>query len=229
MGFDIVPYLVEGFGTFSLVLIGCGTAAMMTSANDLAMFIVGLAFALILLILLVTIGIISGSNCNPVVSLALAFNQQISYFRMLGYWLAQLIGALIAGAVLYYIFGSGSTLGSSIGSLTYTDPWKAIVVEAIITFFFVVTILAVTNGNYGTAAPFIIALALGLAVMFGYNLTGGSANPFRSLAPAIYSGNTKNLYIYFIGPIIGACLAFFAVYIYYLFSGKSGKREAKVE
>lgn len=223
---NISPYIAEGFGTFSLVFVGCGVAAMMTPDNMSAMLIVGLAFALILLILLIIIGIISGCNCNPAVSLALALDGQITGMKMLGFWLAQLIGALIAGALLLYIFGTDSTLGSSIGSLTYTDPWKAIVVEMFITFFFVLTILAVTKGNYGATGFFVIALALGLAVMFGYNLTGGSANPFRSLAPALYSGNLGNIYIYFIGPILGAILAYVVLLIYYAMSGK-GKQKRK--
>jgi len=215
MTFDIMPYLAEGIGTFSLVFIGAGTAAMQAPDNQTAMLIVGLAFALILLVIIFVWAKVSGANVNPVVSLALAFDGRISYGKMAGYFIAQFIGAIVAGGLLLLVFGSDSNLGSTIGIFTESNPWKAVLIETIITFFFVLVILVVTaDTSYTSTGGFVIALTLGLGVMFGYNLTGGSLNPARSFGPALFSGNLDTIWIYFLGPTLGAVLAFL---VYLLF------------
>jgi aquaporin Z len=207
--FDIIPYIVEGIGTFSLVFVGAGTAALQASDNETSMLIVGIAFALILIVIIYAWGHISGAHVNPALSLAMAFDKRISYGRMVGYILVQFISAILAALLLLWIFGSESTLGSTIGSLTDDEPWKAVVVEMILTFFLVYIVLSVTkNPEYALLAGVIIGLALGIGVMFGYDLTGGSLNPARSFGPALVSGNLNNIWIYFLGPTLGAILAF---------------------
>ncbi len=209
MAFDIMPYLAEGIGTFALVFFGAGAAAMQAPDSQTAMIIVGLVFALILLAIIFIWGKLSGANVNPVVSIVLAFDGRISYAKMAGYILAQFIGCIVAGALLLYVFGSDSNLGSTIGVLTDTDPWKAVVIEIITTFVFVLTILVVTaDVGYAAIGGVVIALTLGLGVTFGYNLTGGSLNPFRSFGPALFSGNLNTIWIYFLGPFLGGILAF---------------------
>jgi aquaporin Z len=209
---SLKPYIIEGVGTFALVFIGCGTAAMMTPDNKVAMLIVAIAFALILMVIIYLWGSISGAHVNPVVSMAMALDGRISGGKMFGYWLAQFIGAILAAILLLYIFGNKSTLGSSIGYLTDTFPWKAVLIETIITFFLVYIILIVTandtNETIQKYAGIIIGATLGLGVLFGYLLTGGSMNPARSFGPALISNNMKNIWIYFVGPIAGSILAF---------------------
>lgn len=207
--FDIIPYIVEGIGTFSLVFVGAGTAALQASDNETSMLIVGIAFALILIVIIYSWGHLSGAHVNPALSLAMAFDKRISYGRMVGYILVQFISAILAALLLLWIFGSESTLGSTIGSLTDDEPWKAVVIEMILTFFLVYIVLSVTkNPEYALLAGVIIGLSLGIGVMFGYDLTGGSLNPARSFGPALVSGNLNNIWIYFLGPTLGAILAF---------------------
>lgn len=205
-------YIAEGVGTFALVFIGCGTAALMTNDNQAAMLIVAIAFALALMIIIYAWGILSGAHVNPVISLTMAFDGRISYGKMGGFWLAQFIGAILAATVLLYIFGSDSTLGSSIGSLTYTEPWKAVFVEAVITFFLVSVVLSIAPSHIAGIA---IGGTLGMGVLFGYLLTGGSMNPARSFGPALISGNLENIWIYFIGPLLGALVAYGLYYLFF--------------
>ncbi len=213
---QISPFFAELIGTFSLVFIGAGTAAMMKPDNQVAPLIVGVAFALILMIIIYAWGSISGANVNPVISIALALDNRITYTTMVIYWIAQFIGAILAGALLMFIFGKNSSLGSTIGSLTYDFPFKAVIVEAILTFFLVFVVLTVTadedfKGDQGLS----IGLTLGLGVLFGYNLTGGSLNPARSFGPALFSGNLNTIWIYFLGPFIGGVLAYLIYKVFY--------------
>lgn len=212
--FDIMPYFAEGIGTFALIFFGAGCAALQTPGNSNQMLTVGFVFALILFAIIAIWGDMSGANVNPVVSFVLALDQRISPATCGGYVLAQFIGCVFAGALLLYIFGSGSSLGYTSGSLTVKNPTKAVVVELILTFIFVLVILVVTApteencNNDTTNASAAIAFTLGLGVILGYTLTGGSLNPFRSLGPALFSGNLATIWIYFLGPIVGGLLAF---------------------
>jgi aquaporin Z len=164
---------------------------------------------LALIMIIYSWGLISGANVNPAISIAMACDGRISCGKMVGYWVFQFLGAILAAYVLLYIFGPDSTLGSSIGSLTYTEPWKAAVVEAFLTFFLVYIVLSIKSSHIAGIA---IGITLGMGVLFGYLLTGGSLNPARSFGPALVSGNLENIWIYFVGPIIGALVAY-AVYI----------------
>lgn len=204
---DYRPYITEFIGTFLLVFVGCGVAAMM-GKNPSASIATALAFGLGLLILVYAFALLSGANLNPAVSLGLAVDGRMSYGKMGGYWIAQFLGGIAAAALLLYLLGASSGLGASIGSLTGPAPWKAVLVEAIITFILVFTILVVTaNTGYAVISGVVIGLALFIAVLFGFYLTGGSANPARSLGPAMFTNNLSTVWIYFVGPLLGGLIA----------------------
>lgn len=211
--------LCEFLGTFTLVLIGAGAVALTTAQGG---SLVGSAFAfgLVLMSLFYTWGTFSGAHFNPAVSFGFAVAGRMSWGLMLGYWIAQFLGGIAAGALIAYFYGTGSGVGASVGSLTNTDQWKAFLVEAFLTFFLVITVLFVTRNPYiAIAAGLAIGLALTFGMLAGAPLTGGSMNPARSLGPAIFSNNMGSYWIYIAGPLVGALVA---ALVYKLFTTNFG-------
>ena len=215
-------FLAEFLGTFTLVFIGCGTAALATQAAvggkkngtkeygeiNSSLLVTAIAFGVALIVIVYMWGASSGAHVNPAVSLGFALTDQISYSTMGMYWIAQALGAIAAAALLAYLIGVESGLGASVGSLTYKFPWKAVIVEAILTFFLVSAIFAMTsNSNYTLVAGLVIGIALLMGVLFGGPLTGGSMNPARTLGPALFTNNMGSFWIYLIGPFLGATIA----------------------
>jgi aquaporin Z len=201
----------EFIGTFLLVFFGCGTAAV--THSDLN---TGIAFGLILIGLVYWFGPISGAHFNPAVTLALFMTGNISFIMLLLYWTGQFAGAILAAAFLNYLLGPNTGLGASVGEFTNTDALKAVLVEMTLTFMFVSVILAVVYQGIKTelVGGLVIGFALLLGVLTGYGLTGGSLNPARSLGPAIFTNNLNTVWIYFVGPFLGALIAVFFHYVF---------------
>lgn len=197
----------EFVGTFILVCIGCGVALTL-GGKDGAQFAIAAAFGIALLVIVYLFASISGANVNPAVSFGLAVTGQMTYNTMILYWIAQCAGAIAAAWLLFMLFGNSTGLGASVGSFTYTSPWKAVIIEAIITFILVLSIFAtLVSKKYVGVAGIAIGFALLIGVLFAINYTGGSANPARSLGPALFTGNMKSMWIYILGPLIGGGLA----------------------
>ena len=204
----------EFIGTFLLVFIGCGTAGLIAVKNN-NFLAIAVAFGLILAILVYMFGNIS-AGFNPAVSFAMAVDGQISASDMLMLWVAQIAGALAAAGLLAYLLGSTSSIGQSIGKFTTEAPWKAVTVETIITFILTITILIVGGDKkYAMVAGAAIGMALLLGVLYGGALTGGSMNPARSVAPFVFRQNLQYMWIYILGPFLGALIAVF-VYRYFV-------------
>lgn len=199
--------LAEFVGTFALVFIGAGAAAL-TLQQGGSLIGTAFAFGLVLMTMIYVMGSYSGANFNPAVSFGLALSGRMNWGVMLLYWLIQLIAGIAAAALILYFFGEASGVGATVGSLTNTDPWKAIFAEAVATFFLVLTVLFVTRKP---VLSLVAGIAIGLALTFGIiaigPLTGGSLNPARSLGPAIFSGNIGSYWIYIIGPLLGGLIA----------------------
>lgn len=124
------------------------------------------------------------------------------------YWIIQFIAGIAAAALIAYLFGTASGVGATIGTLTNTNAWGAVLAEAVATFTFVIVVLIVTRKPlYSLIAGVAIGLSLGIAILAIEPLSGGSANPSRSLGPAIFSGNLGTYWIYLIGPLLGAFVA----------------------
>jgi len=171
---------------------------------------------LTLMVLFYIFGTYSGAHVNPAVSFGFACAGRMSWWLMIGYWIAQIVGAIAAAALVMYFFGQDSGVGASVGSLTNTNAWEAVLVEAFLTFFLVLAILFVTaNPWLAIVSGIIIGAVLTFDMLAGYYLTGASMNPARSLGPAIFSNNLTTYWIYVVGPLIGALVA---AIVYWLLS-----------
>ena len=220
-------YFCEAIGTAVLVLFGCGTA-IITSGDIVP---TALAFGLSIIAMAYVIGNISGCHVNPAVSLAMLINKKITIKEFLFYVLAQVVGAFAGAGLLYLILnfseavvnaggietiGMG-TNGFGANSLLKINMWIAILVEVILTFVFVYTILGVTSDEKKSSiAGVVIGLTLTFVHILGIALTGTSVNPARSLAPAAIMAiigkveALKQVWVFIVAPFVGSALAAFA-------------------
>jgi aquaporin Z len=204
--------IAELFGTFTLVFVGAGTGALGIGG----LVGVALAHGLVIVAFAYAFGYISGAAFNPSVSLALFLTKRINLATALAYTAAQIIGGIIAAFILLYLIGGATGLGmTSLGNFTTPSgiaisisPLQGIICEAILTSFLVSTILHTTNPQNNTKiAGLAIGLSLSFSILVGGPLTGASLNLARSLGPAIAMGDLSQIWIYVVGPFIGAALA----------------------
>lgn len=202
-------YICELVGTFVLTLVGCGVAVV-TGANVVA---TSLAFGLTIVAMAYSIGNVSGCHINPAVSLSMLMTKKISVKEFVFYVIAQVIGAILAAAVLGVLLSSFKSLGANTygaeGQLA-TNVGIALLVEVILTFIFITAILGVTSKKENTAVVgIVIGLTLTLVHLLGISFTGTSVNPARSLGPAIFVGGTalKQVWVFIVAPLVGSLLA----------------------
>ena len=218
-------YLAECIGTATLVILGCGTAMLVgcDAVNGGGYILTALAFGLTIVAMAYSIGNISGCHINPAVSLGVLLSGGMSAGEFIGYVISQCVGALAGSGILALIFklgnvtdmtggfgsnGLGGVGGSAIAGL---------VVEIVLTFIFVIAILGVTSkkANHGSFGGLVIGLTLVVVHILGIGLTGTSVNPARSFGPALVallSGNSEPLaalWVFIVGPLVGAALAAF--------------------
>ncbi len=216
-------YVAEFLGTLTLVLFGCGTAVVCggftggTGAGYLGVVAIALAFGLAIVAAAYAIGDISGCHVNPAVSLAVLINGGMSAIDFVGYVISQILGAIAGSAILFavvkctggFLDGSGAN-GYGDASGVGLNLGGAFIVEIVLTFFFVMTILGVTrNGKTSHMAGIVIGLTLVLVHLIGIPLTGTSVNPARSLSAAIFGGTDalKQVWVFILAPLVGAVLA----------------------
>ena len=198
--------VAEAIGTFALVFAGCG--AIMVDAKTHALGHVGVAitFGLVIMFGIYAVGHISGAHFNPSVTFAFALSRHFPWSRAVGYWGAQLIGAIAAAAVLRGSLGNIANVGATLpsGSQTQSFLW-----ELVLTFFLMFVIMAVATDTraVGEAAAIAVGGTVGLDAMFGGPISGASMNPARSTGPALVSGDLHALWLYIVAPICGASLA----------------------
>lgn len=223
----IKKFISEFVGTFMLVFFGCGTAVVVTKlaakaasalgVNGLVFTLIpiALAFGLVLTACCYTIGKVSGSHVNPAVSIAMLIDGRMDVIECVEYIIAQVLGAIGGAGVLSLVLDSQKNLGanafdsaSALGSAIVT-PTVALVIEAILTFVFVLVVLSVTAKDEHNNAGIIVGLTLALVHILGTPFTGTSVNPARSIGPALLqSGNAINyLWVFIIGPMVGGILA----------------------
>ncbi len=215
-------YFGEFLGTAILVLFGCGTAAI--AGAYVGTLGIAIAFGLALMVAASIVGEISGCHINPAVSLAMFLLKKIDLKDFIGYIIAQILGALVGSFLLMWIITSAN-LGSiqSVGlgangfkelSSVNLSMGGALLVEIILTFIFVLTVIKVTsNKNKANISGILIGIALILVHIIGIPLTGTSVNPARSLAPALLLGGKalSQVWVFIVGPLIGS---FIAVIVY---------------
>jgi len=212
-------YLAEFIGTFTLVLIGCGTAVV--AGKSVGNLGIAIAFGFALIAMAYGIGPISGCHINPAVSLGVYTAGRMSGKDLVGYIVAQLLGGIIGAALLAIIARglmagydiSASGLGQNGWGQGYLGEYglsSAIVFELIATFLFVVVILGSTQAAASTQfAGLAIGITLVAIHLFGINITGVSVNPARSLGPAIHVGGKalSQLWLFLVVPSVAGILA----------------------
>ncbi|MFC6275857.1 MIP/aquaporin family protein [Levilactobacillus tangyuanensis] len=202
-------YLAEFMGTFMLVFLGTGAVTVAAGST----LTIGLAFGLAITVSAYAFGGISGGHFNPAVTTAMLINRRIDGRDALGYVIAQVLGATVASACIKLFVGG---LGLATNQLGQTDFPKismglAFLVEALVTFLFLLVILNVTSDRHGNGdfAGLTIGVTLAFLIIVALNLTGGSLNPARSFGPAIFAGGSalKHLWLYILAPEVGAVCA----------------------
>lgn len=219
-------FFAEMLGTFVLVLGGCGTALF----GHVGFLGVAIAFGLTVIAMAYGVGHISGAHLNPAVSFGVFVNGRMKFNEMLSYWGAQIIGAVVAACVLYLVWtcaglgqtgvfaanGYGAEFAAATGNADYlsVSTLGAFVVEAVLTFVFLMVILGVTddrhaNGKFGGLA---IGLTLVLIHLISIPLTNTSVNPARSLSQCFFANADgwnawSQLWLFIVAPLCGAALA----------------------
>ncbi|MCF7644707.1 aquaporin Z [Pseudochrobactrum asaccharolyticum] len=209
----------ECFGTFWLVFGGCGSAVLAAAFPELGIGFAGvaLAFGLTVLTMAYAVGGISGGHFNPAVTLGLTLGGRFEAKDLIPYWVAQLVGGILAAAILFFIasgkadFSAGGFASNGYGDLS---PGKyslgaALAIEVVLTAFFLIIILGSTSSRAPAGfAPIAIGLGLTLIHLISIPVTNTSVNPARSTAAALFADTAaiSQLWLFWIAPLIGAAL-----------------------
>ncbi len=213
-------YGAEFFGTFWLVLGGCGSAVLAAAFPDVGIGLLGvsLAFGLTVLTMAYAIGHISGCHLNPAVSIGLWVGGRFDAKDLLPYIVSQVLGAIAAGAVLYIIASgkAGFDLAGGFASNGYGEhsPGEysllaALVTEVVMTMMFLIVILGATDERAPDGfAPIAIGLCLTLIHLISIPVTNTSVNPARSTGVALFVGDwaIAQLWLFWLAPIVGAAI-----------------------
>jgi len=160
------------------------------------------------LAIILFMGAVSGAHLNPVVSIAFALRRDFPARRVVGYIVAQLIGAALACLFLLAVFGNVEHLGATLPGHGYED-WQALLMEIVLTAGLVSVILGTASGaqNVGTLGALGVGAYIALAGLWSAPVSGTSMNPARSFGPALVSGDWTAYWVYVAGPLAGALLA----------------------
>ena len=213
-------YGAEFFGTFWLVLGGCGSAVLAATFPDVGIGLLGvsLAFGLTVLTMAYAIGHISGCHLNPAVSIGLCAAGRFPANKLLPYIVSQVLGGIAAGGVLYLIASGKAdfTTASGFASNGYGEHspggyslQAAIITEVVMTAFFLIVILGATDKRAPAGlAPIAIGLCLTLIHLVSIPVTNTSVNPARSTGVALFVGDwaVSQLWVFWLAPIAGALL-----------------------
>ncbi len=197
-------YVGELVGTCLLVFVATGVVVANTAAGG-AITHAGIAIAtgLVVTAMVYSLGHLTGAHFNPAVSLAFAVGRHFPVRDLVPYWLAQLLGAILASLVVRALWGDVAGLGATLPGLS---DGRALLLEALLTFMlmFVITAVATDTRAVGQGAALAIGFTVLLAVMFAGPASGASMNPARSLGPALVSGTWAHQWIYVVGPLAGS-------------------------
>ncbi|MEM1347106.1 MAG: MIP family channel protein [Myxococcota bacterium] len=198
----------EFIGTFALVFAGCG-AVMSDVAYGGGVGHVGIAltFGLVVMVMIFATGHVSGAHFNPAVSIAFWAIGRFPLRQVPAYVATQCVAAIAAVALLRSVYGDVGTYGQTV-PVEAASSFASIGFEVVLTFFlmFVITAVATDDRAEGQLAGVAIGGTVALCALFGGPVTGASMNPARSLGPALFSGELGVLWIYIVGPILGAVL-----------------------
>ena len=200
-----------------LTFLGCGAAVSLNCGSDTASVVgTAIAFGLAVVAMAYTIGGISGCHINPAITLGVCLSGRMSAKDACGYMVFQVIGAVIAAAVLYCLVSLDPSLalGTKTGAnaCASANVINGLVAEIVLTYIFVMVVLGATsktNGATNNFAGLAIGLSLILIHLVGIHYTGTSVNPARSIGPALFEGGQalQQLWVFIVGPFVGGALA----------------------
>ena len=217
--------IAEFIGTAVLVIFGCGSAVAANTLADMCGFqiplavttlLIAFAFGLVIVAMAYSVGNISGCHINPAVSLGMLLSGRMTAKEFGAYVVSQVLGGIAGAAILVVEFGSAASLGTNgfgEASAIGANMGQCFLIEVILTFVFVFTILGVTSkGEFTPVTGLVIGLTLTLVHIFGVPFTGTSVNPARSLGPAILNAISdptaiSQVWLFIVAPLIGAAIA----------------------
>lgn len=193
-------YLAELVGTFILVIFG---SMSILAAGELGFLVVPFGFGLGLLAAIYAVGHVSGGHFNPAVTLAMFLDGRTDATDLIGYWISQFVGALLASLTLVAVTSRGAVAETATG---YATLGLGIMSELVLTAVFVLVILASTRTAPATAGVAISLTLVGVHFA-GIPFSGSSVNPARSFGPAVISGTLSGLWLYLVVPLVGGLVA----------------------
>ncbi len=217
-------YVAELIGTYAMVFCGTGAIIINEISNGTITHLgIAITFGLIVMAMIYALGEISGAHLNPAVTIAFAVDKKFSWKEVFPYTLFQFLGATLATLSLHFLFPTNINLGATV---PFGSDIQSFILELILTFFLMLVILNVSTGakEKGIVAGIAVGSVVGLEALFAGPICGASMNPFRSLAPAIISGNLQSIWIYLTAPVLGAILA---VFIYKYLTKKNPHEQTK--
>jgi len=199
-------YISETIGTFAMIFCGCGAMTINEITGESISHVgVAATWGLIVMAMIYAFGEISGAHFNPAVTIGFAYAKKFAWNKVPKYILAQAIGAIFAAFLLWFLFPESQFLGETTPAEGF-PPYKAAILEFLLTFFLMVVIINVSTGSkeIGTMAAIAVGGVILLEAMFAGPMTKASMNPIRSIAPALFTGNFQYLWLYITAPILGA-------------------------
>lgn len=201
----INKYLAELVGTFILVLIGSMSILASQATQAPLLVVVPFGFGLGLLAAIHAVGHVSGGHFNPAVTLAMWLDKRTSGSDVIGYLIAQFVGAIVASSVVLGVSSQTAVAGTA-NSFAPNGAGTGFLSEFVLTFIFVLVILASTKKAPSTAA-LAIPLTLVAVHLAGIPFSGASVNPARSFGPAVIGGSLSELWVYLVAPMAGGAIA----------------------
>ncbi|MBM3681596.1 MAG: MIP family channel protein [Actinobacteria bacterium] len=207
--------LAEFVGTFALIFIGAGSIMTAAELAGGGYSLIGIAAAhgFVLAVMISALGHVSGAHFNPAVSLGLLIAKGIKPVEFVAYVITQLVAATVAALALGVIYNTAVKDATGLGTPAISDNYsvgQALLVEGILTFFLVFTVMAVAVDSRG-AFKIVAGLPIGFVVFFdilmGGPVTGAAMNPARWFGPALVSGNWSDWWVYLVGPLVGGAIA----------------------
>ena len=196
-------YWAELIGTFILVFSGTGAIVINELYGSVTHLGVGLTFGLVVMVIIYSIGEISGAHINPAVSIALWVAKRLDGKEVFPYILFPLRGAFFASFTIKMLFPESNLLGATLPAGSWEQSF---ILEFILTFILMFVILQVSSGSKetGTMAAIAIGAIVGLEAIFAGPVCGASMNPARSIAPAVMAGHLTHLWLYIVATTLGA-------------------------
>lgn len=201
---SINKYLAEAIGTFILVFLGSMSVLAAIATDSPIMVAVPLGFGLGLMAAIFAVGHVSGGHFNPAVTLAMWLDKRTSSSDLIGYWIGQFVGGIIASAVVL-----AATDRDGVRVTVNVSPESAgvgLLMEFVLTLIFVLVILASTK-KAPAMAGLVIPFTLAVVHLAGIPFSGASVNPARSFGPALVGGTLNEVWIYLVAPLAGAAVA----------------------